>query len=184
MPMEAEWEECPVLSEHLDQLLREYVRLQEESRRINAERGALKMKIAEILSSRGEEDVDVSVDGEMLHVRCQPKISYKIDSSLLRQRLGSAYYSVLVPDTQKLKANMDEVLCCLAPIIDKVGIPSGERIDAAIAAGELDSALVSDVVSRTPDYSFAVTHPSNRHLQQRVDAMSRIAGNAYSDSAA
>ena len=62
MPMEAEWEECQVLSERLDQLLREYVRLQEESRRINAERGALKMKIAEILSSRGEEEVDVSVD--------------------------------------------------------------------------------------------------------------------------
>ena len=172
---------CPSSSASLERLLRDYVRVQDSARRISAERSALKMKIAEILSARKEENVDVPMDGEMLHVCCQPKVSYRIDSALLRERLGRAYYSVLVPDTQRLKANMDEVLRYLAPIIHKVGVPSGERIDAAVESGMLEASLVSDAITRTPDYSFAVTHVSGR---QHADVVPRIPGFAYSESAA
>jgi len=145
----------------IEVLLREYVRVQAAAKRISAESAVLKMRIATALCARGEGDVDMVVDGEPLHIRCQPRMSYKIDSQRLRANMGSAYYTILEPDTKRLKEHMDEVLRCLAPIIHKVGIPSGDRIDAAIQSGLLDSSIVEDAIIRTPDYSFAVTHPSS-----------------------
>lgn len=145
----------------LSDLLRQYVKVQNESKRISSERTLLKGRIARILSSRGAEEMNMMLDGDALHIRCQPKTSYKINAALLRERLGQAYYTVLVPDTKKLKANMDDVLRCLSPIIHRIGVPSGERIDAAIDSGLLDPSLVSDIVDRTPDFSFAVTHGSH-----------------------
>lgn len=53
----------------------------------------------------------------------------------------------------------------LAPILNKVGVPSGKRLDAAIHAGRIAPDLVADAVTRQSDFSFAV---------QRRDA--RLAG--------
>ena len=44
------------------------------------------------------------VDRCALHIRCEPKTVYKFDDQLLRNRWGRAYYSILEPDTQKMKA--------------------------------------------------------------------------------
>ena len=44
----------------------------------------------------------------------------------------------------------------LAPIIHKVGVPSGKRLDAAIHAGRIAPDLVADAVTRQSDFSFAV----------------------------
>ena len=98
----------------------------------------------------------MNVDRCVLHIRCEPKTVYKFDDQLLRNRLGRAYYGILEPDTQKMKAHMDEVVRCLAPIIHKIGVPSGKRLDAAIRAGRISSDLVEGAVTRQSDFSFAV----------------------------
>ena len=141
----------------LQTLLRRYVSLQNAIKRLSEERYALKFQIAALLPSEGD-DIDLPLDDELLHIRCHPKTSYKLDSAKLRERLGCEYYSILEPDTQRLKANMPEVLRLLSPIIHKVGIPSGERLDAAIHSGRIAPDLVADAITRTPDYSFAITH--------------------------
>ena len=149
----------------MEDLLRRYLKIQDESRRLEAERKTLRDKIAASLSLSGETGRDMSVDECALHIRCEPKTVYKFDDQLLRNRLGRAYYGILEPDTRKMKACMDEVVRCLAPIIHKVGVPSGERLDAAIRAGRISSELVEGAVTRQGDFSFAV---------QRRDA--RLAG--------
>ncbi|MBQ0031519.1 MAG: hypothetical protein KBT68_01825 [bacterium] len=98
-------------------------------------------------------------------VFCRRYLNYKTDDpcGLLRNRLGRAYYSILEPDTRKMKAHMDEVARCLAPIIHKIGVPSGKRLDAAIRAGRISSDLVEGAVTRQSDFSFAVQrHPDAR----------------------
>lgn len=140
----------------MEDLLRRYMKIQDESRRLEAERKGLRDKIASILSLRGKTGQDMFVDQCPLHIRCEPKTVYKFDDQLLRNRLGCAYYSILEPDTRKMKAHMDDVVRCLAPIIHKVGVPSGERLDAAIRSGVITSDLVEGAVSRQRDYSFAV----------------------------
>ena len=92
----------------------------------------------------------------------EPKTIYKFDDQLLRNRLGRAYYSILEPDTRKMKAHMDDVVRCLAPIIHKVGAPSGRRLDAAIRAGRITADLVEGAVTRQSDFSFAVMRSSAR----------------------
>ena len=140
----------------MEDLLRRYMKIQDESRRLEAERKGLRDKIASILSFRGNTGQDMFVDQCPLHIRCEPKTTYKFDDQLLRNRLGRAYYSILEPDTRKMKAHMDDVVRCLAPIIHKVGVPSGERLDAAIRSGVITSDLVEGAVMRQRDYSFAV----------------------------
>lgn len=149
----------------MEDLLRCYLKIQDESRRLEAERKSLRDKIASVLSLSGKTGHDMLVDQCPLHIRCEPKTIYKFDDQLLRARLGRAYYDILEPDTQKLKAHMDEVVRCLAPIIHRVGVPSGKRLDAAIHAGRIAPDLVADAVTRQSDFSFAV---------QRRDA--RLAG--------
>ena len=149
----------------MEDLLRRYLKIQDESRRLEAERKSLRDKIASALSLSGKTGQDMFVDQCPLHIRCEPKTVYKFDDQLLRNRLGRAYYSILEPDTRKMKAHMDDVVRCLAPIIHKVGVPSGERLDAAIRAGRISSELVEGAVTRQGDFSFAV---------QRRDA--RLAG--------
>ena len=140
----------------MEDLLRRYLKIQDESRRLEAERKGLRDKIASVLSLSGKTGQDMFVDQHPLHIRCEPKTVYKFDDQLLRNRLGRAYYSILEPDTRKMKAHMDDVVRCLAPIIHKVGVPSGERIDAAIRAGRISSDLVEGAVTRQGDFSFAV----------------------------
>ena len=149
----------------MEDLLRRYLKIQDESRRLEAERKSLRDKIASVLSLNGKTGQDMFVDRCPLHIRCEPKTVYKFDDQLLRNRLGRAYYSILEPDTRKMKAYMEDVVRCLAPIIHKVGVPSGERLDAAIRAGRITADLVEGAVTRQSDFSFAV---------QRRDA--RLAG--------
>ena len=149
----------------MEDLLRCYLKIQDESRRLEAERKSLRDKIASVLSLSGKTGHDMLVDQCPLHIRCEPKTIYKFDDQLLRARLGRAYYDILEPDTQKLKAHMDEVVRRLAPIINKVGVPSDKRLDAAIHAGRIAPDLVADAITRQSDFSFAV---------QRRDA--RLAG--------
>ena len=140
----------------MEDLLRRYLKIQDESRRLEAERKSLRDKISLALSLSGKTGQDMFVDQCPLHIRCEPKTVYKFDDQLLRNRLGRAYYSILEPDTRKMKAHMDDVVRCLAPIIHKVGVPSGERLDAAIRSGVITSDLVEGAVMRQRDYSFAV----------------------------
>ena len=140
----------------MEDLLRRYLKIQDESRRLEGERKSLRDKIATTLSLCGKTGEDMFVDQCPLHIRCEPKTVYKFDDQLLRNRLGRAYYSILEPDTQKMKAHMDEVVRCLAPIIHKVGVPSGRRLDAAIRAGRISADLVEGAVTRQSDFSFAV----------------------------
>ena len=147
----------------MEELLRRYLKIQDESRRLEVERKSLRDKIASALSLSGKTGQDMFVDRCPLHVRCEPKIIYKFDDQLLRSRLGRAYCSILEPDTQKMKAHMDDVVRCLAPIIQKVGVPSGKRLDAAIRAGRISADLVEGAVIRQSDFSFAVQrHPDAR----------------------
>ena len=145
-------------------LLRRYLAIQDESRRLEVERKTLRDRIAESLSLNGETGRDMTVDQCALHIRCEPKTVYKFDDQLLRSRLGRIYYDILEPDTQKMKAHMGEVVRCLAPIIHKVGVPSGSRLDAAIRAGRISSGLVADAVMRQRDYSFAVQRRQDARL--------------------
>ena len=146
--------------EDLRVLLRCYVNIQSETRRLESERVKLKNKISAILAADGRNVLDYNLDGEKLRIRCEPRATYEIDTQALRQRLGARFYDMLEIDTRRLKENMEEALERLRPMLGKIGVPSGRKIDAAIASGHLDPSLVSDIVKRRQDYAFAVSHPS------------------------
>ena len=149
---------------NMEDLLRRYLKIQDESRRLEAERKELRDKIASALSLGGKTRLDMFVDQCPLHILCEPKTVYKFDDQLLRNRLGRVYYSILEPDARKMKVYMDDVVRCLAPIIHKVGVPSGERLDAAIRAGRITADLVEGAVTRQGDFSFAVQRRQNARL--------------------
>ena len=160
----------------LEVLVRCYVAIQNEHRRLEAERAALRDRISAIMSKNHKQSLDLVLDGEQLRIRCQPKVKYVIDAARLRERVGNLYDTLLEPDSRRVKEHRDEVLRCLAPIIRKVGVPSGELIAAAIAAGRLDHSQVEDLVIRERDYSFAVSHlsPSQSRLPSTHSAVSHL----------
>lgn len=143
----------------IEPLVRRYVAVQNELRRIEKERMDLRDKIAAVLTERKQRKVEMQLDGENLRIRCEPKVTYRINAKRLREQLGRDYYSILEPDTRRLKEYRGEVLHLLAPIIHKVGTPSGELLDAAIAEGRLAANLVEGAVIRESDFSFSVSHP-------------------------
>ncbi len=74
----------------MEDLLRRYLKIQDESRRLEVERKTLRDKIAAALSLSGKTGQDMFVDQCALHIRCDPKTVYKFDEQLLRNRLGRA----------------------------------------------------------------------------------------------
>lgn len=156
----------------LEELVRKYVGLQQESRRLEAERITLRDQIAAIMAKWERTSLEMVVDDELIRIRSQPKISYRIDAAGLRSRVGHLYDSLLEPDTRRLKEHRDEVLRCLSPIIGKIGVPSGELIENAIATGRLSRSLIDDLIVRKPDVAFAITHPSPTSSAKPIAARS------------
>ena len=145
--------------EDVETLLRRYATIQSAQKTLDDEKAKLKDKLVEIMTRSGKQTADYVVDEEILRIRCQPRTIYQIDSHSLKERLGHAYYSILEPDSRRIKENYEEVLRLLSPIIHKIGVPSGALIEKAIGEGRITIDQVSDIMTKVNGYSFAVCHP-------------------------
>jgi len=149
--------------EEMEALLRRYVAIQSSEEKLESERKEIRDRLVGIMSSQGERYRDWVIDDDALHVRCVPKTIYRFDCSLLRQRLGERYGDILEPDARKMKACMEEVRQCLRPVIEKIGVPSGERLADALRTGNIRASQIEGAVVEQSEYSFAVSHPG-RHV--------------------
>ena len=64
----------------------------------------------------------------------------------------------------RVLARTTEVVRCHSPIIEKVGVPSGSRLDSAIREGRIAPELVAGAVTRGSDFSFAVQRRSDARM--------------------
>lgn len=141
------------------ELLRRYVAIQGETRRLEEERLLLRDRIAERMKTENVELRQVVLDGERLQIRCQPKTVYVYDEQLLRRRLGNRYETILEPDTKRMKGFLAEVTTLLRPLLGKIGVPSRERIREEVEKGHIDKSVFVGAFTRREDLSFSVTHP-------------------------
>ena len=147
------------ISHELERQLRRYVGIQNEVKRLEAERCALRDQIALAMKRDGIQYRNVTVDDEAVQVRCLPKIIYEYNENLLKCRLGDRYETILEPDPKRMKLFGPEVRRLLQPILQKIGIPTLARIREAVQCGHIDRRVFEGAFSRKEDVSFAVTHP-------------------------
>ena len=145
--------------ETIKNLLAEYAEVQIEMKKIEEKRLGLKDQLIKRFEEIHERGGDYRVNGELLRVRCEPRNIYKIDNALLRTIMGRSFNTILEPDQRKMKEMMYMVRPLLEPIIDRIGVPSGELIENAVKTGKIDLSAASAAMTKKIEYSFAVSHP-------------------------
>ena len=125
----------PTLTAEISQVLRRYLAIQEEERRLEEEKGQLKQRLAAHLRDLAGAFWYPEVDGQKLKVRCRRETQIEYDEVLLCQRLGPRYRQILKPDPHKVRRHLDELGDALAPVLELVGSPDRDRVKAAIASG-------------------------------------------------
>lgn len=118
-----------------DELLRRYLRIQEEEQRLKEEKAALQERLAAFLATRGESSWYPEVDGQKLKVRCQTATVVEYDEPVLRQRLGERYSALLGPDWRKIRRHLGDVEQALKPHLNLIGSPQPNLVRSAIEQG-------------------------------------------------
>ena len=155
------------------ELLRRYVAIQGEMRRLEEERLSLRDRIAGRMKEEKAQLRQIFLDGERLQIRCQPKTVYVYDEQLLRRRLGDRYETILEPDAKRMKMFLPEVTELIRPLLGKVGVPSRERIREEVERGRIDKSVFVGAFTRREDLSFSVAHPKDWNQPSRGDVRGR-----------
>jgi hypothetical protein len=71
-------------------------------------------------------------------VRYRETLVIEYNESLLRERLGERYSTILAPDLRKIRLHLDRIESVFSPILDLVGTPAPERVRSAIETGAVN----------------------------------------------
>jgi hypothetical protein len=123
------------MNDTMDEVLRRYLRIQEEEQRLKEEKSALQERLAAFLASQGESLWYPEVDGQKLKVRCQTATVVEYDEPVLQQRLGERYAAILGPDWRKIRRHLGDLEAVLLPHLGLVGSPQADRVRGAIEQG-------------------------------------------------
>lgn len=121
--------------EELRAVLKEYESLQEQERHIRERKGELQQRLAAHMESLRASVWMPSVEGHLLKVRYRKSTRVDYNESVLSERLGDRYRSLLRPDIKKIRAHLDAVEPQLQAVLDLVGSPDPEKVKDAVASG-------------------------------------------------
>ncbi len=123
------------LAPELAAALRRYLEIQRDEQRLQEEKETLRETIGGFMTQRRLEWWYPEVDGQPLKVRFHESAAFEYDEAILRDRLGERYAVILAPDLRKIRRCLPEIGPALAPLMDKIGSPSPDKIRAAIEQG-------------------------------------------------
>ena len=106
-------------------LIRRYMQIQQEIAALEKEREQLRDSLVNGLEGKVPQKWNSLIDGKTILVVHRRKITVHYDERILRDRLGSRYAEILEIDGAKIRKNRDLVRPFLAPVLDRIGTPTG-----------------------------------------------------------
>ena len=152
-------EKTPVMTDEIRRVLRRYVEIQEQERRLREEKAELQDTLRGHMVPAGCSKWLTEAGGERLNVVCNEYVEIHYDDKLLRERLGDRFPTLLSPDIRKIRASLSRLEGCLAPVLAEIGSVDPERVRAAIESGHVTKEDFRGAFTRTRKHRIAVRRP-------------------------
>ncbi|RPJ87274.1 MAG: hypothetical protein EHM18_01985 [Acidobacteria bacterium] len=125
----------PILTHEIEAVLRRYIEIQAEERRLEEEKRGLQVRLFQHLKDSPGREWHVTVDDRRIKVTHAETTRITYDEKLLAERLGDRYLDILTVDPKKLREREQMVQSYLRPILVQIGTPDREKIRRAIETG-------------------------------------------------
>ena len=152
----------------VESVLRRYLALQQQEQQIKEEKAGLQAVLANHMTEIERETWYSDVDGQKLRVRCRESVSIEYNEQLLRQRLTDRYAAILKPDLKKMRRCLDDMEPLLAPMLNRVGSPSPDKIREAVDSGVVRKEEFDGTFERTTRHNVSVTRLRSANGEDRV----------------
>jgi len=139
----------PELSVEIEKALRRYLEIQAEEQKLKQEKNDLREKIGEHMADLQMKYWYPEIDGQALKVRYNETTTIEYNETLLHDRLGDRYLSILAPDQRKIRANLDKLESLFTPVLSLVGSPSPDKVRVAIENGIVNKESFTGAFKKT-----------------------------------
>jgi len=147
----------PELSVEIEKALRRYLEIQAEEQKLKQEKNDLREKIGEHMADLQMKYWYPEIDGQALKVRYNETTAIEYNESLLHDRLGDRYPTILAPDLRKIRANLDKLESLFTPVLSLVGSPSPDRVRVAIENGIVNKESFTGAFKKTVKHFVGVS---------------------------
>jgi len=139
----------PELPSEIEMDLRRYLEIQALEQRLKDEKAAVRERIGRHMVGLGLKYWYPMVDDQSLKVRYRETTVVEYDESLLHDRLGERYATILAPDLRKIRLHLEKLESLFAPVLSLIGTPSPEKVRTAIQNGLVSKELFSGAFKKT-----------------------------------
>ena len=129
----------PILTPQIEAVLRRYMEIQEEERRIQEEKRTLQLALFEYLKGAPGRAWHVTVADRRVKVIHEESTRVGYDEKVLAARLGDRYLEILTVDPKKLREHERLVEPYLRPVMLQIGSPDRDKIRKGIEAGRFSN---------------------------------------------
>ena len=89
------------------------------------------------------------IDGQALKVRYRETTAIEYNESLLHNRLGDRYATILALDLRKIRLHLDKLESLFTPVLSLIGSPSPEKVRIAIENGIVNKQSFTGAFKKT-----------------------------------
>jgi hypothetical protein len=150
----------PELPVEIEKALRRYLEIQAEEQRLKEEKNDLRERIGEHMAGLEMKYWYPKIDGQALKVRYRETTAIEYNESLLHDRLGDRYATILAPDLRKIRLHLDELESLFTPVLSLIGSPSPEKVRVAIENGIVNKESFAGAFKKTVKRFVAVGRTS------------------------
>ena len=129
----------PILTPEIEAVLRRYMEIQQEERRVQEEKRSLQLALFEYLKDAPGREWHVTVADRRVKVTHDESTRVTYDEKALAARLGARYLEILAVDPKKLREQERLVEPYLRPVLLQIGSPDRDKIRKGIEAGLFSS---------------------------------------------
>jgi len=146
----------PQLTPEIAGVLRRYLEIQEEERRLKQEKGMLQSRLKEHLMPTETKQWEPTLNNQDLIVRVRTTETVRCDADELSQRLGPRYRYLLRPDPARIRKYFFKILPHLKPVMELVGSPHPASIRSALKKELINESDLEGLVEITTRRSVSV----------------------------
>jgi hypothetical protein len=89
------------------------------------------------------------IDGQALKVRYNETTAIEYNETLLHDRLGDRYLTLLAPDLRKIRLNLEKLESLFSPVLSLIGSPSPDKVRLAIENGIVNKESFAGAFKKT-----------------------------------
>jgi hypothetical protein len=139
----------PELPVEIEKALRRYLEIQAEEQQLKQEKNDLREKISEHMADLQMKYWYPKIDGQALKVRYNETTAIEYNETLLHDRLGDRYLTLLAPDLRKIRLNLEKLESLFSPVLSLIGSPSPDKVRLAIENGIVNKESFAGAFKKT-----------------------------------